>query len=183
VSWDIVSNRGVIINDEELEPVFNSLAEEIRNTPDGKSLNERIQIAKRTKPGSPAIGYTGLDSSGRKVSLDEFKGKFVLLEFWASWCGPCRAENPNLVRVFNKLKDKNFEILSVSLDSNREKWLKAIVEDKLPWVHVSDFDSFISKAYGIRAIPQNVLVSPDGKIMAKNLRGEKLESEVLKYLN
>lgn len=185
ISWDLVANRGVIINADELEPVFNTLSNEIRESPDGKDLYERIQIAKRTKIGNPAILFTSVDSSGKKIGLTDLRGKFVLLEFWASWCGPCRAENPNLLRTYASLKDKNFEILAVSLDENREKWLQAVKEDNLPWIQVSDlggFNSFVAKEYGIKAIPQNLLIDPNGKIIAKNLRGGSVESQVLKFI-
>jgi len=148
--------------------------------PSAVALKERIDIAKKTGIGNYAIDFTQNDTLGKPVSLSSFKGKYVLVDFWASWCGPCRRENPNVVKVFNKFKDKNFTILSVSLDqpTGREKWMKAIHDDGLTWTHVSDlkyWDNAVAKQYAIRAIPQNFLIDPQGKIIAKNLRGEDLD--------
>ena len=105
----------------------------------------------------------------------------VLVDFWASWCGPCRQENPNVVKAYEKFKDRGFDILGVSLDDNKDKWLKAVEADKLTWTHVSDLKGWKNAAadlYGVRAIPQNVLIDPKGKIIAKNLRGDKLEEKL-----
>ncbi len=173
ISWDIVSYRGVIIDPEKLNPIFDLLSTELKQTPEGIRLKERIEIAERLKIGNKAMDFTSYDIAGNSVSLSSFKGKYTLIDFWASWCGPCRAENPVLLKAYTKFKNKNFEIFGVSLDENRDKWLKAIDEDKLPWAQVSDLKGFqtIAKAYGITAIPQNLLLDPSGKIIAKNIRG------------
>ena len=176
------------IDPAKVEPLYNSLSTSLKALPSAKYLKERIDIAKKTAIGGYAMDFTQNDTLGKPVSLSSFRGKYVLVDFWASWCGPCRHENPNVVRVFNKFKDKNFTILSVSLDrpDAKDKWLAAIHKDGLTWTHVSDlkyWDNAVAKQYGIRAIPQNLLLDPQGKIIAKNLRGEDLDqklSEIMK---
>jgi len=133
-----------------------------------------------------APDFTLPDPNGKMISLKSFRGKYVLVDFWASWCGPCRRENPTVVAAFNRFKDKNFTVLGVSLDDNKSKWLQAIQDDKLTWTHVSDlkqWESIVVPMYQIQGIPFNVLVDPTGKIIASELRGEDLEktlSSVLK---
>ena len=135
--------------------------------------------------GNPAPVFTMTDIKGNKVSLKDYKGKYVLLDFWASWCPPCRKENPNVVNAYRKYKFANFEILGISLDDNREKWMKAIEDDHLMWNHVTDFKgwkSAIVDAYQIEAIPSNFLIDPDGKIIAMNITGNNLDATLSKVL-
>jgi peroxiredoxin len=139
------------------------------------------------KVGQQAPEITLPDVNGKEVKLSSYKGKYVLVDFWASWCGPCRQENPNVVAAYNKFKGKNFDILGVSLDrpGQKDKWLDAIKKDNLTWTHVSDllfWQSPIVPLYGIEGIPYNVLVNPEGKIIAESLRGPALESKLQEVL-
>jgi peroxiredoxin len=175
------------LNPDKIEPLFNSLPEAVRAYPSVKSFKEQLETAKLTGIGRVAPEFTQNDTLDQPVQLSSFKGRYLLIDFWASWCGPCRQENPNVVKVFNQYKDKNFHILGISLDraGQKDKWMKAIHDDNLTWSHVSDlkfWDNAVSKQYGIRAIPQNLLLDPAGKIIAKNLRGEALAKKMEELL-
>jgi peroxiredoxin len=157
----------------------NAVAEEMLYNLNSNSL---VSIGKQ------APEFTQNDTLGRPVSLKQFRGKYVLLDFWASWCAPCRAENPNVVKVFNAYKDKGFTVLGISLDQpgKKEAWLKAIHTDGLAWTQLSDlkfWGNAVAKLYNINAVPSNFLIGPDGKIIAKNLHGAALETELAKILN
>ncbi|ARS35053.1 TlpA disulfide reductase family protein [Pontibacter actiniarum] len=157
-----------------------------QNIPNSKytaMLNERLQPYRSTAIGQLAPDITLPTPSGETKSLSSLRGKYVLVDFWASWCGPCRKENPNVVKMYNKYKDKGkgFEIFGVSLDQSEDKWLAAIKKDNLTWPHVSDlkgWESAAAQLYNVTAIPQTVLVDPEGKIIAKGLRGEELENKL-----
>jgi peroxiredoxin len=144
-------------------------------------LSDELMAAKIGAVGTEALDFKQNDVNGKPISLSSFKGKYVLLDFWASWCGPCRAENPNVVSAYNKYKDKNFTVLGVSLDQDKQSWLQAIAADKLTWTHVSDlqyWSNAVAQMYRIQSIPQNFLIDPNGKIIGKNLRGEELQAKL-----
>ena len=151
----------------------------------GKKIRENLNILLRLKAGSMAPDFSQQDATGKSVSLRSLRGKYVLVDFWASWCAPCRAENPHLLKAYNKYKGDNFTILAVSLDKDRRLWLKAIKEDKLPWTQLSDlkgFDNSAGKIYGVTSVPSNFLIDPSGKIIALNLRGNGLEQALTQAL-
>ncbi len=148
------------------------------NHPQVKPFLENLKRIKGANVGSDAPEINLPSPTGQLLSLSSLRGKYVLLDFWASWCGPCRQENPNVVKTYAKYKDSGFEILGVSLDKDKNAWLKAIENDQLVWKHVSDlqyWNSVAAQAYGVNAIPMTFLVGPDGKIVAKGLRGPSLE--------
>jgi len=167
----------------ELQPKFDALSADVRTSKAGVAYQKYLNILKTVSLGLVAPEFAEADTNGKIVSLSSFRGKYVLVDFWASWCGPCRAENPNVVKAFNNYKGKNFTILSVSLDrpGKKDAWLKAIRTDGLAWHHVSDlkfWDNEAAVLYGIKAIPQNLLLDPDGKIIAKELFGDALENKL-----
>jgi len=164
----------------DIAPLFNSLSATIKESETGKKFAERLPKLKAVALGAVAPEFAEADTSGKMVNLSSFRGKYVLIDFWASWCGPCRHENPNVVKAFNRFKNQKFTILGVSLDrpGAKDKWLAAIHKDGLAWTQVSDlkfWDSKVADMYAVRGIPQNFLLDPDGKIIGKNLRGDDLE--------
>jgi peroxiredoxin len=173
---------------DDADQVYQSLSPAIRTTKAGKTGTGILAAGKKTKIGLPAIAFTQNDVNGNPVSLANFKGKYVLIDFWASWCGPCRKENPNVVAAYQQFKDKGFTVLGVSLDkpTERDSWIKAIADDKLTWTQVSDlkfWDNEVAKAYGVRSIPANFLIDPNGKIIAKGLRGAALTAKLAELLD
>lgn len=171
----------------EAEQVYAGLDGVVKDSKAGKDISIYFNAVKKTKIGLQAPDFAQNDVNDKPVKLSDFKGKYVLVDFWASWCGPCRQENPNVVAAYNQFKDKGFTILGVSLDQpgKKEAWLKAIADDHLTWTHVSDlkfWDNAVAKQYGIRSIPANFLIDPDGKIIAKGLRGEALKEKLASLL-
>jgi peroxiredoxin len=167
-------------------PIFNKLNDKLRLSYSGQSLYKLLNAHAVTALGVYAPNFTQNDRNGKPVSLSDFKGKYVLVEFWASWCAPCRAESPNLLKQYAKFKDKGFEILGVSVDSDKAKWIEAIKKDELTWPQISDlkgWDNEARKVYGITGVPANFLVSPEGKILGSHLMGEALNKKLAELMN
>ena len=166
-------------------PLFEGLAPAVRQSPDGQAFAARLAEARRLGVGQLAPDFTQNDPSGRPVSLRDFRGQYVLLDFWASWCKPCRAENPALVAAYQQFKSRHFTVLSVSVDQDQGKWEKAIAADGLNWTHVSDLklmQNEVARRYGIKGVPQNLLIDPDGRILALNLHGTALSQKLAAVL-
>ena len=170
------------------EPLFKAFSDEIKHSSYGKNIATYLKFNKDLKIGDHYANFTQSDPSGKKISVSDFKGKVILIDFWASWCGPCRKENIELVKSYQQYKGKGFEILGVSIDRESEKadWIDAIKKDGLKWANVSEFNGDRNTAaliYGISGIPDNFLINKQGIIVARNLRGQDLRDKLAKLLN
>ncbi|RPD47606.1 AhpC/TSA family protein [Hymenobacter sediminis] len=168
-------------------PLYEALSPALKNTPRGREYGELVKGLKAVAIGAPAPDFTQQTPDGKTVSLRDYRGKYVLVDFWASWCGPCREENPTVAKVYSEYKGRNFEVLGVSLDreKDRAKWVKAIQDDKLTWTQVSDlkgWENAAARSYSVSGIPQNYLIDPTGKIVAANLKGDDLKATLAKYI-
>jgi peroxiredoxin len=170
----------------EVKPLYDKLDESVKQTEMGKKLAEKLELLKKSRIGTQMTNFTQSDSSGNPVEFNSFKGKYVLVDFWASWCGPCRAENPNILKAYNAFKDKGFTVVGISLDSKAANWKKAIHDDQMPWTQLSDLNGWknaVSTDFGILSIPSNLLIDPSGKIIARDIRGPMLDMKLKQLLN
>lgn len=165
--------------------LYDELSERVKESEFGKSVHEYLTLAKDIKVGDKFADFTLPDFNGKNISLSDYKGKYVLLDFWGSWCGPCREENPNLVKTYNEFKGKGFDILGVSIETKKDAWVDAIQHDNIVWRSVSDLRGDENKAaliYGIHYYPANFLINPNGIIIAKDLRGDALKNKLAEIL-
>ncbi len=170
---------------DKAQALLDGFTERLRNTALGQEWQATIDSWRVVAIGAVAPDFSQSGPDGQQIKLSDLRGKWVLIDFWASWCGPCRQENPNVVAAYNEFKDKGFTILGVSLDSNKDAWVAAIAADGLDWAHVSDLQGWgngAAKLYSVHNIPNNFLLNPEGVIVARQLRGEKLHAELAKHL-
>jgi len=186
ISAEILSTYSTTFGKKETEKLFDLFSKENKTTKYGEIIATYIKLNKDPKIGGKFIDFEMIDQNGKPQKLSELNGKTILLDFWASWCAPCRKENPNLVKTYKKFKPKGFEIFAVSLDDNKDNWLNAIKIDSLIWYHVNDLKGSGNEAtliYGVEGIPDSFLIDENGIIVARDLRGENLKDKLAELIN
>jgi len=177
----LLQDRAILGSYEEVMSGYEKLGSSVKATAEGISLTERLEILKRRRVGEQVYNFTLNDLDGKPVNINAFKGQYVLIDFWASWCGPCRAENPNLVKAYNKYKANKFNVIGVTIDEDLDKWKQAVKEDGTPWTQLTDLkdrSKAVATYYGILGVPSSLLIDPDGKIIAMDVRGESLQKKL-----
>ena len=185
VSAETLSTYLTTFGKKETKELFDLFSEENKLSKYGKIISSYLEIKEQAEIGGQFIDFEMVDKNGELQKLSDLKGKIIFLDFWASWCAPCRKENPNLVKTYEKFKPKGFEIFAVSLDENKENWIKAIEKDKLNWYHVNDLKGNGNKAsliYGVEGIPDSFLIDQNGIIVARDLRGKELDKKLTKLM-
>lgn len=186
VSAETLSVYSTVYGKAKTKALFDLLSEKNKSSKYGQMISDYIQMPEEPKVGEQFVDFEMLDPNGNPKKLSDLKGKTVFLDFWASWCAPCRKENPKLVKTYKKFHPKGFEIFAVSLDENKDQWLKAIRKDHLNWEHVNDFNGQSNKAaflYGVEGIPDSFLIDSTGIIIARDLRGKQLDKKLEELLN
>ena len=183
---DMMNMKAFPVN--EIKELYEGLDDDVKQSTIAKSLEQKLKSESAVAIGSKAPNFTAPTPEGEDLSLEDIRGEVTLIDFWAAWCKPCRVENPNIVKIYEKYHDKGLEIIGVSLDrpNQRDKWLKAIEDDKLPWHQVSNLEFWnepVAQLYGIRAIPAAFILDKDGVIVARDLRGQDLENKIAELLN
>ena len=186
ISAYILSVYSTAWGKDKSQQLFNGLSENIRATKYGSQVRRFLDLTKEPKIGDTYTDLSMPDTLGNDITLSESRSKITLIEFWASWCGPCRKENPELVKTYAKYNSKGFEIYAISLDKDKESWINAIKEDGVKWLHVSDLSEYNSDAiliYGIKGVPDNFLINDEGEIIGRNLRGDDLNLKLSEIIN